>query len=30
MLVNTPLTMVKEHFVDALGQEWFQGNWFVV
>jgi hypothetical protein len=29
MLVDTPLTMVKEHLVDAWGQEWFQGNYII-
>jgi hypothetical protein len=29
MFVDTPLTMVKEHLVDAWGQEWFQGNYII-
>jgi hypothetical protein len=29
MLIDKPLTMVKEHLIDAWGQEWFQGNYII-
>ncbi len=27
MLVDTPIHMVKEHFIDGWGQEWFEGDY---
>jgi len=29
MLIDTLVTKVNEHFVDAWGQEWFQGNYII-
>ncbi len=27
MLVDTPVHMVKEHFIDGWGQEWFESDY---
>ncbi len=29
MLVNIPVHMVKEHFTNAWGQQWFEGDYVI-